>query len=261
MVSATRSSFLRQLHRAVQIFGVDPVQTWHALAELPYYIATAFQYSKRAKRSAFPFDFRSLRPMLHDRHAEAGTARGHYFFQDIWAARKIVAMRPRRHVDIGSSIHGFIAHVLCFMPVDVIDIRPLTTTIDGLRFVQGDATHLSNINDDSIESLSSLHAVEHFGLGRYGDHIDPEACFHAMRAISRVLEPGGRLYFSVPVGAQRVQFNSQRIFNPRTVVAAFANLKLLSFAGVDDDGIFHSRLALDALERARCALGLFEFTK
>lgn len=254
-------SWLKKLNTALQILGLDPMQMWRAFAELPYYVRTALQYSQGAKASAFPLQYRSLRPMLHDRHAEAGNVCGHYFVQDIWAARKVFTNRPRRHVDIGSSIQGFVAHLLCFMPVEVIDIRPLTSTVDGLTFLQSDATHLSNILDDSIESLSSLHAVEHFGLGRYGDPIDPDACFHAMRALSRVLKQGGRLYFSVPVGVERVQFNSQRIFNPSTVVWAFPNLKLLSFAGIDDEGTFKNELPLRALDRARCALGLFEFTK
>ncbi|HWF86113.1 MAG TPA: hypothetical protein VG222_14745 [Vicinamibacterales bacterium] len=51
--------------------------------------------------------------------------RGHYFHQDLWVAKRIYAARPAAHVDIGSRIDGFVAHLLTFMPVTVIDVRPL----------------------------------------------------------------------------------------------------------------------------------------
>jgi hypothetical protein len=56
-----------------------------------------------------------------------------------------------------------VAHVLSFMPVSVMDIRPLTSNVPGLTFVQADAINLLGISDGSVESLSSLHATEHFG--------------------------------------------------------------------------------------------------
>ena len=55
---------------------------------------------------------------------------------------------------------------------------------------QGDMCRLE-FPSDSIPSISCLHAVEHVGLGRYGDPIDPEGCFTAMRELGRVVSPGG----------------------------------------------------------------------
>jgi hypothetical protein len=66
--------------------------------------------------------------MLLDYSSQAGVAGGHYFFQDLWAARKIFAVHPEKHFDIGSRIDGFVAHVLSFMAVSMMDIRPLTTS-------------------------------------------------------------------------------------------------------------------------------------
>ena len=59
-----------------------------------------------------------------------------------------------------------------------------------------------------------------------------------MREFERVLRPGGKLYFSVPVGRERVEFNAHRVFAPRTVVSAFSKLALTSFSAVDDRGDF-----------------------
>ena len=131
----------------------------------------------------------------------------------------------------------------------------------GLSFLQSDATRLANIADDSIESLSTLHAIEHFGLGRYGDPIDPGACFAAMRSLARVLKPGGRLYFSVPIGVERLEFNAHRVFSPRTVLEQFKSLRLVSFAGVNDTGELQPEAQPDDYLSARFSCGLFEFTK
>src|SRR5205823_9430566 len=122
-----------------------------------------------------------LTPILADLDGEAGFARGHYFQQDLWAARRIYAVRPRMHLAVGSRLGGFIAHVLTFMPVTVVDIRPLHSMIAGLTFVQGTCTDLAWIRSGSVPSLSSLHAIEHVGLGRYGEPIEPTAWRLALR--------------------------------------------------------------------------------
>lgn len=200
-------------------------------------------------------------PITADRSATAGDATSAYFQQDLWAARRIFEAAPATHVDVGSRVDGFIGHLLVFRAVEVIDIRPLTSPLPGLSFRQEDATSLRSIADGSIESLSSLHAVEHFGLGRYGDPLDPTACFTAMGALARVLAPGGRLYFSVPIGRERVEFNAHRILDPLRVLDTFAALELVDFAAIDDDLVLHPGADPADYRDAREATGLFELTK
>jgi SAM-dependent methyltransferase len=250
-----------KLNTILKLLGFDFGRSLITLAELPYFLKTMTAYKHAARDGPFPLRLRSLRPLLLDRKDQAGQINNHYFFQDIWAARKIYAARPARHVDVGSRIDGFVAHILCFMPAEVVDIRPLESEISGLSFIQEDATHLTGYADNSVESVSSLHAVEHFGLGRYGDIINPNACFSAMKALQRVLRPGGHLYFSVPLGAKRVQFNSQRIFDSDTVLKTFDELRLISFAAVDDTNRFVDPACLDDYATASSTCGLFEFTK
>jgi SAM-dependent methyltransferase len=135
----------------------------------------------------------------------------------------------------------------------------LTSAVDGLTFVRADARELSLFADGSVESLSSLHAVEHIGLGRYGDSIDAAGWTKAIREFARVLAPGGRLYFSVPIGRERVEFNSQRVFAPSTIVEASGPLSLASFACVPEDGALHNDITLDDAARLEYGCGLFEF--
>ncbi|GAF70867.1 unnamed protein product, partial [marine sediment metagenome] len=90
---------------------------------IPAFLKTILAYKKASKGNRFPIRGRYLRPVLNEFYGQAGQARGHYFHQDLWAARKIITAQPTKHIDIGSRIDGFIAHLLVIMPVEVIDIR------------------------------------------------------------------------------------------------------------------------------------------
>ena len=249
------------LHRQIPLTGFDPRVLFESLRGIPTYIADWLRYRKLNPPPTFPIRLRYATPILTDRHASAGSASGHYFHQDLWAAKKIYQRRPTQHLDIGSRIDGFVAHLLTFMPVTIVDIRPLVSNIQGLTFLQDDATKLSKLPSNSIQSLSSLHVAEHFGLGRYSDPIDPEACFRFMESLDRVLAPGGRLYFSVPVGKERVEFNAHRVFSPKTILDRFSNLCLESFSYVGDDDALYLDTTPDLMPASNFACGLFEFTK
>ncbi len=252
---------LRQLYHLVSAYGINLRQLASAIVSTPRFLSSLRTYRQSAHDDRFGAHLSNLNPILHEFNSEAGVASGHYFFQDIWAARKIYSARPERHLDIGSRIDGFIAHVLIFMPVTLIDIRPLKSNVEGLSFLQSDATTLEGIEDNSVESISILHAVEHFGLGRYGDPIAGDAYFHVMRSLARVLQPGGRLYFSTPVGKERLEFNAHRVFAPQTILEIFHDLQLVSFAAIDDEDRFLPVATPVQFGNAQFSCGLFEFTK
>jgi SAM-dependent methyltransferase len=217
-------------------------------------------YSKLASGS-WVIRLKEIKPILFDRIEQAGCVDPHYFNQDIWAAKKILDKNPQRHIDIGSRLDGFIAHLLVFRNVDFVDIRPLPHKIKGLNFVQDDATKLASFADQSVESISTLHAVEHFGLGRYGDPIDPMAAELFCKSLQRVLKKDGRLYLSTPCGIERVQFNAHRVFDVDTILSYFNELELVSFSAVKDDGTFYENISPEQLKQSRYACGMFEFTR
>jgi hypothetical protein len=253
-----RYTFIRTLP---VLTGFHPRRILRAIKTIPYFFGTIRKYQKLNRNPAFRISVRNLFPILTEREEAAGVAGGHYFHQDLWAARKIFDTAPKTHADVGSRVDGFVAHLLVFMPVTIIDIRPLTSTIPRLKFIRDDATKLTQLANDSVESLSSLHAAEHFGLGRYSDPIDPAACFEFMKALERVVAPGGSLYFSVPVGRERVEFNAHRIFAPQTIIDNFPRLRLVSFSYVGDDGRICEDAEIASAAKCEYACGLFQFTK
>jgi SAM-dependent methyltransferase len=259
-----KSLVKRRYHTLLAVcrfFGCDPRVMIVNLTRVPLFIQQLMLYQRLNTNASFRARFVDLYPILHDSGQASGQIGGGYFHQDLWAARKIFSRRPSGHVDIGSRIDGFIAHLLVFMPVSFVDIRPLEGDVKGLSFVRDDATELGMFPSESIDSLSSLHAAEHFGLGRYSDPVDPGAWARFMAALQRVLAPRGRLYFSVPIGRQRVEFNAHRIFDVGTVLEAFGKLELLSFSFVGDDGRLHEDVPTQGASGIEGACGLFEFTK
>jgi SAM-dependent methyltransferase len=204
---------------------------------------------------AEPLRWRDSFPKLTDRLATSPFD-PHYFHQDTWAARRIAELRPSRHVDVGSRVDlvGFLTAVC---PVTFVDIRPLEVDIEDLESVAGSVLALP-FGDESLESVSCLHVAEHIGLGRYGDPLDPAGTRKAAAELARVLAPGGRLLFSLPVGRPRVEFNAHRVHDPREVATWFSQFELIEFAGVDDDGVFRRHRALEELVDANYACGMFQ---
>lgn len=205
------------------------------LAEYGLYEKTFFerdkqQYTLLNKRERFAIDENCIWPVIKDKYENAGTV-DNYFWQDLWAARLIHENPPKEHFDIGSRLDGFIAHILAFgISVKMIDIRPFPVEVEGLTTVVDDATNLTCFSDNSIESLSALCSLEHFGLGRYGDPIDPEACFKCFERIQEKMKPGGKLYITLPIGRERVEFNAHRVFYPQTIVDCFDKMELIEFS-------------------------------
>jgi len=244
-------------------FGVDPYRTLKAFANLPHYFSdwTTFRrdYSGRL----------DLMPCLHDRFEEGGATKDEYFWQDLLVARWIFGANPNRHVDIGSRIDGFVAHVASFREIEIFDIRPVTAKIPGVVFRQLDLTRpdgLENFQTSYCDSLSCLHALEHFGLGRYGDPIDPEGHVTGMKNMLALLRSGGTFYLSVPIGLERVEFNANRVFDPRNILslASENGLSLRQLTVINKEDVRESNAspdALAALARESYRLGLFVFDK
>ncbi len=227
------------------IFGFYPRRILRSLRSLPWYRQTKREFIRQWKDDNQGFGTISNYPCLRDRHEEGGGASGHYFHQDLFVARQIFEANPANHVDIGSRIAGLIAHIATFRPVTVMDIRSVTPVIDNVKFIQADCMSSDFRWVDYCDSVSSLHAIEHFGLGRYGDPIDVNGHIKGLNNISKMLKPGGVFYFSVPIGPQRIEFNAHRVFGIRYLLDYFEHqYDLVSFSYVDDKGDLHKLVDL-----------------
>ena len=227
---------------------------------IPRYIAFLSDWRRYRKAGgvARVLDFY---PCLNDKTATTGIDT-HYFNQAIWAFKRIMASGAKRHVDVGSDVR-FVGMLTTITDVTFVDIRPLEIKLAGFTSQRGSIVSLP-FDGQSVPSLSSMHVIEHIGLGRYGDPIDPHGSIKASRELIRVLAPAGRLYISVPIGEPRVQFNGQRVFAVEEIVQMFAGLRLAEFSIVDTDGAYkenvdHTNVKLKEDTGQDFGLGLFIF--
>jgi SAM-dependent methyltransferase len=184
----------------------------------------------RSGRS-LPMRWEEIQPCLDDRSSETPFDR-HYTYHPAWAARVLARTRPAKHVDI-SSILCFSAIVSAFIPVDFYDFRSAPLRLNNFNSASADLTRLG-FADNSVVSLSSMHVIEHIGLGRYGEPLDPDGDLKAIRELCRVLAPGGNLMVAVPVGRARIQYNAHRVYDDAEFRGYFAGLELIRFALIPD---------------------------
>ena len=210
-----------------------------------------------------------LHPCFKDKLASSGTAKGAYFHQDLLVAQRIFQNKPQIHIDIGSRIDGFVAHVASFREIKVFDIRPTENTVKNIIFSQLDfMTKLPEEMLESCDSLSCLHAIEHFGLGRYGDTINFNGHLLGMENLYKLLKHRGILYFSTPIGEpQQVKFHAKRIFSLRYLLKQFNEKYYIKhFSFVNDDGYLFENVDLteeniNTSFNCKSGCGIFELEK
>lgn len=267
MVSLIKSA--RRLEKTIALMGdlvgINPKAMCGTVRGVPQYIRDFLSFKRQMRNQEFPLGH--VFPCLTERFCDSGDAQSVYFQQDLFVAQRVFKNGSDTHVDVGSRIDGFVAHLATFRKVKVFDIRPLDCCNANIEFVQADMMgELPSEFHSCCDSLSSLHAVEHFGLGRYGDPVCWNGHVRGLANLDRLLRVGGKLYFSVPIGPQRVEFNAHRIFSVKWLLDYFAYNYKVDQVSYIDQGVLHPDVVLD--EKGICTnfgckygCGIFELTK
>jgi Caenorhabditis protein of unknown function, DUF268 len=244
----------------VLFIGIDP-RRLISLKNLLRYLSEYLRFQKLGGKITHRF------PILFEYADQAGSASGHYFHQDLLVASFIHKANPARHIDIGSRIDGFVAHVASFRKIDVMDVRDLNSTgHSNISFVKADLMDKGSANENIADSISCLHAIEHFGLGRYGDPLDPAGHIKGFNNILKMLKADGTLYISFPIGkSNETHFNAHRVFHPHDIIAwpdQQNKIDLLRFDFVDDAGNLHQNVDLKSTDlNVKFGCGIYTFRK
>ena len=219
---------------------------------------------KKQKGADTTFEFGRKFPILSEKFDEGGIMKGHYFHQDLYIARLIFEANPQKHLDIGSRTDGFIAHVAAYRNIELVDIRPIKSLVKNISITCANLMELPAGMVNYCDSISSLHAIEHFGLGRYGDPIDYFGYLKALQNIAKIVKTGGTFYFSVPIGPQRIEFNAHRVFSIKYLLDVLSeNFSIKAFSYVNDEGDFFENVELtekNILSNLGCTYGCGIFT-
>jgi len=203
--------------------------------------------------------------VLSDFYSNAGISKGHYFHQDLLVANYIYKHAPKRHIDIASRIDGFVAHVASFRVIEVFNLQKSEKIKhENIKFFQADL--MDTVRIGKTDSLSCLHAIEHFGLGRYNDTIDVDGHNKGISNMIDLVKVGGRMYISFPIGNDdEVYFNAHRVFHPTSILqhpSVIKNMKLIRFDYVDDNGDLHlDKFIDDVTPDVTYGCGIYTFEK
>lgn len=80
-------------------------------------------------------------------------------------------------------------------------------------------------------AVVSISSIEHFGLGRYGDQIEPDGDLQAMSALRSMLRPSGALFLAVPLGQDAVWWNAHRVYGQLRLAILLKGWKLAGYYG------------------------------
>ena len=251
---ARHKAVIQVRHWLMQV--ADPVWAIKGVLGYLHYFADWRRYSSMPNSETIRWA--DAYPQVHDRTSTTPIDK-HYFYVNGWAMRRIVATAPRFHVDVASQVifPNLLGGV---MPVVFVDYRRLEAKLTGLQCVGGSLLALP-FADRSVASLSCLHVIEHVGLGRYGDPLDPEGTRKAAQELARVLAPGGNLFLTIPVGQPRLCFNAHRIHSAEFIRDLFPHLDLIEFSGIHDDRTYVERVELAEFRESEYACGLYWFRR
>lgn len=249
---------IRRVGHKLNNFGFNPLMLKNVI-----YLPLYWRQKKEWLKQGGQIDSNYM--ILMDYADNAGNAKGHYFHQDLLVANLIFKGNPVRHVDVGSRVDGFVAHVASFREIEVVDIRPLEKSAHtNIKFIQLDLMNYGDL--EKTDSLSCLHTIEHFGLGRYTDPIDVHGHIKGIDNLVSLVKDDGYFYLSLPIGRRdEVHFNAHRIFHPETILSISSiqeNMELIRYDFIDDEGNVHlDRAVDDSINSFDYGCGIYTFRK
>jgi hypothetical protein len=97
--------------------------------------------------------------------------------------------------------------------VTTVDYNPPVYDGSRIRIISVDQ-HENKEKERQYDVLLSFSSIEHDGLGRYGDPINPDGDLETMERLKGRVRPGGLLFVGVPNGVDALMYNAHRIYGP-----------------------------------------------
>jgi hypothetical protein len=83
---------------------------------------------------------------------------------------------------------------------------------------------------ENFDVSASFSSIEHSGLGRYGDPLDPNGDLEAMRQVHCMLKPDGILFLGLYTSGNEnsyLEFNAHRVYGPKRMKLIFNGWEIL----------------------------------
>lgn len=120
-----------------------------------------------------------------------------------------------------------------------MEYHPIISNVDQIKPVHPVVLAKDWRSYSGLEWGASYSSLEHSGLGRYGDPLNPWGDLREMQRLSCLVKPGGLFFLNVPSGMDAIHWNAHRIYGAwrkplltaNWIVLGFFQDKMLSFEG------------------------------
>lgn len=157
-----------------------------------------------------------------------------YGITDIWLY-EVLERNPIKDqtVAIMGSINPWYESVCIFYggkPV-TIEYNIILPTDSRLKMI-----HINDYKSyPKFDAAFSISSFEHDGLGRYGDPIDPNGDFRAMREMKEIIKPNGLLFLAVPIGKDKIVWNAHRKYGKFRLPYLLDGWEIVDQSGFDEN--------------------------
>ena len=117
--------------------------------------------------------------------------------------------------------------------VTLVEYQSVTSNHPKLKTTTAASFEADNKLFDGAVSISS---IEHSGLGRYGDLLDPDGDLKTMRTLFNKLKKDSLYYLAVPIGIDQILWNAHRVYGRHRFPLLVAGFEVVdSFGFLDSD--------------------------
>lgn len=202
-------SFLLRIYILFSEFGFDFYKMFLTPISITRYLKNLFLFKKELKKNKSENFKIELIPRLNDHNQIAGGYENEYFITDLFISQYISKESPgiESLLDVGSRVDGLVSHISCFREITIIDIRDVPSKFKNIKSMKLDMTQNFKMNGrKKYDAITSNHAIEHFGLGRYGDPVDFNGHIKAIKNIHKLLKEEGLFILGVPYSKENKIF-------------------------------------------------------
>ena len=97
-------------------------------------------------------------------------------------------------------------------------------------------------NIEIYDAIITFSSIEHSGLGRYGDPLDPNGDIKTMNNIYNNLTEKGLVIWGAPVGKDALTWNTHRVYGPIRLPLMFNNFKEVKWYGRTKEQLFSQKV-------------------
>ena len=158
------------------------------------------------------------------------------------AINKVPSLDKNAKTLIGGSVSPWVESICLanqFTNITTSDYEVRKVEDDRIKFV-----HANELGDTKFDLIISFSSIEHDGLGRYGDPINPYGAFNAVDEFHESLNTNGHLLCGIPTLPKEVKSQVTRvaahrhiIFSENSVKKLFRKFKILDVIGQPDGWI------------------------